>query len=102
MSDVAKFQENASLEWTPSLKVERGASIAHRKLSAAQRGVIAANILDGLVHYQPTARELSRVLNISAKRIAKAQRLTPGQRWFVAHGYVLPASHSVMKNNSEA
>jgi hypothetical protein len=71
-----------------ALKVERGASLAKRKLSKSQRAVIGANIADGLVAYQPTRLAIAADLGVSAVYVARAQRLTPEQRRMVREGRI--------------
>jgi hypothetical protein len=67
-----------------TLRVVRGVSLAHRRLNAYQRAVIAADILDGRVVYQPTEQELARSLKVSVPYIERARRLTPDQRRHLA------------------
>jgi hypothetical protein len=62
------------------LRVERGVSLAQRKIGKHARAVIAADILDGLALYQPTQQELAWLLRVSSVYIARARKLTPNQR----------------------
>jgi hypothetical protein len=70
------------------LKVERGASLAKRKLSKSQRAVIGADILDGLAVYQPTRRAVAANLGVSSGYVARAQALSPDQRKMVREGRI--------------
>jgi hypothetical protein len=63
-------------------RVLSGRSVAQqlRHLDERQRGCLAANVLDGLVRYQPTARSLSREFRVSERYIRAGQCLSPQKR----------------------
>jgi hypothetical protein len=83
MSQTPTLESQGSARPFPRLRVEHGISLAHRRLSSRQRQVIAADVADGMVIFQPTVRELSRIFHVSARSIARMQRLTPEQRQLV-------------------
>jgi hypothetical protein len=69
-----------------SPKVERGASLAQRKLTKSQRAALAANVFDGRTTYQPTRRELSGIFGVSGGYIDRARQLPPEKRQVVIEG----------------
>ena len=71
------------------LVVVRAVSLAHTTtLSNSQRATIAANVLDGFAHYEPTQVELSKALDVSVPMIESARRLSPSSRQMVIDGKV--------------
>jgi hypothetical protein len=60
--------------------LEQGCSLPHRKLSAHQKAVVAANILDGFTFYQPTLKQLSQSLGVTPAYIRRARELSPEAR----------------------
>jgi hypothetical protein len=67
----------------------RGASLAHRsRLTKSQRAVIAANIDDGVVDYQPTQTGLAKDLGVSIAMVQRAKRLSALSRQQVMGGKV--------------
>jgi hypothetical protein len=74
-----------------------GASLSHRQLDARQRACQAANIIDGLVMFIPTRRQVADALNVSPAYIAIAQKLSPSQRIAILRGWD-PVSFTELMN----
>jgi hypothetical protein len=69
------------------IPVITGASLVHRRLSPQQRAVVAAGILDGHYHYQPTQAGLAASIGVSVQYIIAARKLPPGKRALILQGY---------------
>ena len=61
-------------------KVITGASIVHRQLDKRQRAILAADVLDGMVTFTPSAKQLADIFDVSTPYIAAARKLSPGKR----------------------
>jgi hypothetical protein len=67
-------------------KVERGASVVHRKDTKQQKAAKAADVYDGLAVFQPTQGELAYLYGVSVALINRARQLPPERRKLVAAG----------------
>jgi hypothetical protein len=76
------YQKNPA----PHKTVERGASLAQRKLTKSQRAAMAADVFDGRTVYQPTRRELSGIFGVSSGYIDRARQLSLEKRQVVVEG----------------
>jgi hypothetical protein len=57
-------------------------------LTASQKAVLAADIDDGVVGYQPTMTALAETLDVSVPMVQRAKRLSPLARQHVMSGAV--------------
>ena len=67
-------------------QVLSGRGLAHRRLNKRQRAVLAADVVDGLVTVQLTAKQVAQLLGVSAPYIALAQQFTPEKRAAIMSG----------------
>jgi hypothetical protein len=63
-----------------------GVSLVHRRLSKAQRAVLAANVIDGLARYVPTNQQVYADFGVSQPYVDIARRLTPQRREAILQG----------------
>ena len=64
-----------------------GASLAHRQLDKRQRAVLAADMLDGLVTFTPSAKQLADIFDVSVPYINVARKLSAGKRAAILKGW---------------
>jgi hypothetical protein len=64
-----------------------GASLAHRQLDKRQKAVLAAAMLDGMVTFAPSQKQLADLLNVSVTYIVAARKLSPGKRTAILKGW---------------
>jgi hypothetical protein len=67
-------------------RVLSGRGLAHRHLNKRQRGVLGADLADGVVTIQLTARQAAHLLGVSVNYIALAQQFTPEKRAAILSG----------------
>jgi hypothetical protein len=63
-----------------------GAGIANRHLDARQKACLAADVLDGLVTFIPSQKQLADLLGVSVPYINVARKLSPGKRVAILKG----------------
>jgi hypothetical protein len=71
---------------TAPRRVLSGRGLAHRHLNKRQRACLAADVVDGLVTIQLTARQVSQLFGVSVGYIALAQQFTPEKRAAIMSG----------------
>jgi hypothetical protein len=75
------------------LRVIRGASIAHRRLTPQQSAVEAADVYAGRVILQPTLQQAAQIFGVSVPLIERALKLSPDvAAWVKMYG-----SHPAMR-----
>jgi hypothetical protein len=67
-------------------RVISGRGLAHRRLNARQRAVLAADVVDGIVAVQLSAKQVAQLLGVSAPYIALAQQFSPEKRAAILSG----------------
>jgi hypothetical protein len=63
-----------------------GVRLVHRRLSKAQRAVLAADVIDGLARYVPTNQQVCADFGVSQPYVDIARKLTPGRRKAILQG----------------
>jgi hypothetical protein len=71
----------------PTKTVITGVSLVHRRLTKAQRAVLAANVIDGLARYVPTNQRVYADFGMSQPYVDIARRLTPQRREAILRGW---------------
>jgi hypothetical protein len=64
-----------------------GAGLANRRLDKCQRACLAADVLDGIVMFSPSQKQLADLLGVSVPYINAARRLLPGKRAAILKGW---------------
>jgi hypothetical protein len=59
----------------------------HRQLTKRQRAILAADVLDGLVTFSPSQKQLADLLDVSVPYINVARRLSAGKRTAILRGW---------------
>jgi len=72
---------------TTSIPTITGASLAHRNLTPSQLAVLAAEIADGFIRFEPTLGQIATMLGVSPGYMAQARKLTQLQRESVFKGW---------------
>jgi hypothetical protein len=68
-------------------KMIAGAGLAHRRLTALQRAVLVADVLDGAVAFSPSQKQLAALFGVSAAYVRGAQKLSSELREAILHGW---------------
>jgi hypothetical protein len=68
-------------------RVISGRGLAHRRLDKRQRAVLAADVVDGVVTVQLTARQVAQLLGVNVSYIALAQTFSPQKRAAILAGW---------------
>jgi hypothetical protein len=68
-------------------RVLSGRGLTHRHLDKRQRAVLAADVIDGLVTVQLSAKQAAELLGVSVLYVTVAQRLTPEKRAAILKGW---------------
>jgi hypothetical protein len=63
-----------------------GRGLAHRHLNKRQRAVLAADVVDGIVTVQLSAKQVAQLLAVSVPYLALAQQLSPKKRAAILSG----------------
>jgi hypothetical protein len=63
-----------------------GHSLVHRDLNKRQLAVLAANVVDGIVLFIPTQKQLADIFGVSVKYVEVARGLTPLRRAAILKG----------------
>jgi hypothetical protein len=63
-----------------------GASLVHRQLDARQKACLVADVLDGMVTFTPSAKQLADIFDVSVPYINVARRLSAGKRTAILRG----------------
>jgi hypothetical protein len=67
-------------------RVISGRGLAHRRLNARQRAVLAADVVDGMVTIQLSAKQVAQLLGVSVPYITLAQQFAPEKRTAILGG----------------
>jgi hypothetical protein len=70
----------------PTPQVLRGQSLAHRNLDARKRACLAADVIDGMVRFVPTQKELAAIFDVNVVYIELARRLSLHKRAAIVRG----------------
>jgi hypothetical protein len=71
---------------TTPRRVISGRGLSHRHLSKRQRAVLAADIVDGIVTVQLSAKQVAQLVGVSVPYITLAQQFTPEGRASIMSG----------------
>ena len=67
-------------------RVISGHSLVHRRLNACRRAAIAAQVIEGEVTIELTARQAAQLLGASMPYVSVVRRLSPAMRQEIADG----------------
>ena len=67
-------------------RVLSGRGLAHRHLNKRQRAVLAADVVDGIVTVQLSAKQVAQLLAVSVPYLALAQQFSPEKRAAILSG----------------
>jgi hypothetical protein len=59
----------------------------HRQLDKRQRAVLAAEVIDGMVMFIPSQRQISLLFNVSSTYVDLARKFSPGKRMEILRGW---------------
>jgi hypothetical protein len=67
-------------------RVLSGRGLSHRHLNKRQRAVLAADVVDGIVTVQLSAKQVAQLLAVSVPYLALAQQFSPEKRAAIMSG----------------